>query len=314
MSDESQERTPLAAADAADETIQDAAVVTPLAMEESEHNSAPSTEAGAEDAEQNQARVTSHNATKSEHNSARVTAHLAVAGQNQNSLFSLLLLAMGVLTGVLLKLFLHKPSAYDELRSFAVSQSESLKMESIAELAVDDLNSFAQSTCVEGRRADDVRAALRRNLRITPEIRDNIIESAVIDGISTSSSVSNTSSELASHGKAVSYLAFWSTVFTEQPLGGEWYSSCVMASGITILAGEQVAEWQTTEVPQVKGFRPCECGLFRCERCPIIVTHKTRTPIFKRNQLTLKNQVDLRKRDCRVAYIVSANSSPYSFY
>lgn len=206
---------------------------------------------------------------------------------------SVLALLFGALCAVFLKMYLEPPSAYDELRSYTLSQSEGMKVESIAELPVDDLNSFAQSTCVEARRADDIRAALRANLRIPTEVRDMLISSAVVDGVSTSSTISNTTSDLASEGKAISFVAFWSTVYTEPSLGREWYSSCVMAAGITIVVSEQVAEWVTRHDRVVTGSQPCHCGRFWCERCPVFQTRETRTPVFKRHTLTLKNQLHL---------------------
>lgn len=208
--------------------------------------------------------------------------------------FSIMALMLGALSAAFLKFYMEPPSAYDELRSYTLSQSEGMKVESIAELPVDDLNSFAQSTCVEARRAEDIRAALRANLRIPTEVRDMLISSAVVDGVSTSSTMSNTTSDLASEGRAISFVAFWSTVYTEPSLGGEWYSSCLMVAGITIVVSEEVAEWVTRHDRVVTASQPCHCGIFRCERCPVFQTRETRTPVFKRHTLTLKNQLHLR--------------------
>lgn len=239
--------------------------------------------------------------TSAEPQSAPVTAtttHVTFANNSgQAQLFvplSILVLVLGVLSAAFLKVYLEPPSAYEELRSYTISQSEGMKVESIAELPVDDLNSFAQSACVEARRADDIRTALKANLRVPPEVRDMIISSAVVDGVSTSSTMSNTTSDLASEGKAISFVAFWSTVYTEPSLGGGWYSSCVMVAGITIAVSESVAEWVTHHDRVVTGSQPCHCGRFRCERCPVFQTRETRTPVFKRHSLTLKNQLHLR--------------------
>lgn len=251
------------------------------------------------DVRHSQADEASHEPAKSaaQHSVPVTSTHVTVAnhGHAQFPIFlSILILLLSLLTAAFFKVYLQPPSAYDELRSYAVSQSESMKVESIAELPVDDLNSFAQSTCVEARRAEDIRTSLKANLRIPAEVRDMIIASAVVDGVTTSNSMSNTTSDLASEGRAISFLAFWSTVYSEPTLGGEWYSSCVMAAGITIAVGEDVAEWVTRNDRVVTGSQPCHCGYFACERCPIFHTRETRTPIFKRHKLTLKNQVDLR--------------------
>lgn len=217
---------------------------------------------------------------------------------------AIFVVVLSALSAAFLKAYLEPPSAYDELRAYTISQSEGMKVESIAELPVDDLNSFAQSACVEARGAEDIRRALKANLRIPPEVRDMIISSAVVDGVSTSSTMSNTTSNLASDGTAISFVAFWSTVHTEPSLGGGWYSSCIMVAGITIAVSEEVAEWVTHHERFVTGTQPCHCGRFRCERCPVFQTRETRTPVFKRHSLTLKNQLHLRSSfaSARISY------------
>ena len=70
---------------------------------------------------------------------------------------------------------------------------------------------------------------------------------------------------------------------------------CVLSAGVSISVGEELAGFK--EVPDRKqiGTEPCKCGYFRCAECPVFQTIVTRTPIFKRHKLTLRNQTALHQ-------------------
>jgi hypothetical protein len=237
----------------------------------------------------------------------RFAQRLAERPRGSVLLWALLAVA-SAFVGVVLQQYRQSLSPYANLLSFAVNEAASLELKDIGDLTVDELNLYAQSTCVEGPDAESVRRALRANLRIPAEAREDIIASAVLDRVSATSSVQNTTAELSRDGRAFSYLAFWSTVYVgENTMFASRYHSCVMAAGVSVLVGEDVAEWQTSVASRQVGVRPCECGWLSCESCPIFERATTKTPIFKRHKLSLKNQVDLHNW-MRLSAVNSARS------
>lgn len=68
-----------------------------------------------------------------------------------------------------------------------------------------------------------------------------------------------------------------------------------MVAGITLRIGEDVAEFQTSTQQRLIGTEPCRCGRLWCSNCPIFEKVETKTPIFKRHKLTLKNQINLHR-------------------
>lgn len=214
--------------------------------------------------------------------------------------------ALLVVLGVLLAVFAFQrrrsQSPYSDLRSFALSEAQKHDLSDISDLPVDGVESYAQATCVQGETVGDVRSALRRQLKGIPEeARDDIIYSAVLEGMSTSNSVQNISAGVAKSARAFLYLAYWSTAYTPSALASATYSSCVMVTGVDIEVGEEVAEWKTTRDQVLVAHRPCECGYLYCEKCPVFETREAKTPIFKRRKLTLRNQADLHRWMVRLA-------------
>ncbi len=66
-------------------------------------------------------------------------------------------------------------------------------MQDIGDLPVDELSLYAQATCVQTESAGQVRRALRAQLRRVPqEALDDIISGAVVDEVSSTNSIQNT--------------------------------------------------------------------------------------------------------------------------
>lgn len=207
-----------------------------------------------------------------------------------------LLAVIGFLAIVLAFQWRNAQSPYSDLRSFAITEATNNDLRDIGDLTVDGMQLYAQATCVQASTAEEVRFALRRQLKSIPEeAREDIISSAVIDGQSTSNSMQNTSAGIAKSGLAFSYLAYWSTAYTPSAVLTATYSSCVMATGVEIEVGEEVAEWRTTRDKILVANEPCHCGRVWCEHCPVFETRESRTPIFKRHKLSLRNQADLHR-------------------
>ncbi|KAI0560962.1 hypothetical protein FGB62_95g088 [Gracilaria domingensis] len=186
-----------------------------------------------------------------------------------------------------------------QLRAFALQEAANNKIDNIEELPVDGLKLYAQATCVKGPTVKHVKEALHLQLRNIPEqARADIIDSAVVEGMDTVSTRQDTAADVADSGKAFSYLAYWNTKFNgDQVLvPSDRYSTCIMAAGVDVKIGEQIAGYEESSRRVPIGTRPCECGLFWCVgRCPEYDKVSTRRPVFKRHQLTLRNQNDLHR-------------------
>mmetsp|Transcript_2977 Transcript_2977/g.9118 ORF Transcript_2977/g.9118 Transcript_2977/m.9118 type:complete len:287 (+) Transcript_2977:66-926(+) len=186
---------------------------------------------------------------------------------------------------------------YAALRSFAERHDVQDPLKAVGELRVDQMKLFAQAACVQGPDLEVTRGALRKQLRGVPEsVVEAIVDSALIEGVSAQNSVQNTTAGIESDGRAYSYLAFWSTEYNgEHAVMAAIYSTCVMVSGVEILVGEDVAEWETSVQPRLVGYQPCHCGFVSCAQCPIYQESTTKRPIMKRHRLTLQNQLDLHR-------------------
>jgi hypothetical protein len=89
----------------------------------------------------------------------------------------------------------------------------------VDQLPTDSFKMFAQAACAKqvGTTVAAFRQTLALQLRQLPlETRTEIIESAVIDGVTQKNSDSNTVTHLSDDVKASSYLAFWSTTYSKQ--------------------------------------------------------------------------------------------------
>lgn len=136
--------------------------------------------------------------------------------------------ALGVVS-LLYSQWLGAKSPYSNLRSFAVSEIVNNDLRNIEELKVDELNLFAQAACVQGMSVDVVRSALRIQLqRVPKEVREEVVDSAVIEGVSTTNSFQNSTAGLGNDGKGFNYIAFWSTAFNgDYSYVSARYSTCV---------------------------------------------------------------------------------------
>jgi hypothetical protein len=120
--------------------------------------------------------------------------------------------------------FLHsfKDRPQDDLQVFAqypADKSMIIQKNVVDQLPTDSFKMFAQAACAKqvGTTVAAFRQTLALQLRQLPlETRTEIIESAVIDGVTQKNSDSNTVTHLSGDVKASSYLAFWSTTYSKQ--------------------------------------------------------------------------------------------------
>lgn len=186
---------------------------------------------------------------------------------------------------------------YFALRSFVERENVDRDLAEVGDLRVDEMKLFAQAACVQGQDLQMVKKALRVQMRGVPaNVVDEIVESALVEGVSTQNTVQNTTTGVEADGKAYSYLAFWSTEFNgDHAVFAATYSTCVMVSGVQIEVGEEVSEWETSVQSRLVAYQPCQCGWLRCAQCPVFKEVTTKRPIMKRHRLTLRNQLDLHR-------------------
>lgn len=183
------------------------------------------------------------------------------------------------------------------LQSFAEREVIVKDLKCVEDLRVGDLHHYAQAVCVEGQEYESTKNALYSQLNRLPEIvRNNVVKSALVEGISVQNSVQDTKTNIETDGKASSYMAFWSTKFINQPsLVASAYSTCVLVTGVDLNIGEDLAGYEISEREQIIGTQPCHCGYLYCAKCPIRHKISTKSPVFKRHRMTLRNQQELHK-------------------
>mmetsp|Transcript_10129 Transcript_10129/g.18398 ORF Transcript_10129/g.18398 Transcript_10129/m.18398 type:complete len:301 (+) Transcript_10129:342-1244(+) len=195
--------------------------------------------------------------------------------------------------------FLHsfKDRPQDELQAFAqyhADKSMLIQKNVVDQLPTDSFKMFAQAACAKqlDTTIEACRQTLALQLRQLPlETRTEIIESVVIDGVTQKNSDSNTVTHLADDGKASSYLAFWSTTYSNF-LGKDTYQTCIIAAEVEFQAAEVVADYQVQTTYRNHGKEACNCGYFYCSTCPVLRPHVSKNPIFKRNSLSLAQQIE----------------------
>jgi hypothetical protein len=201
---------------------------------------------------------------------------------------------------------MQQPSPKQDLQSFVALERDRNNgyMDQLEDLRTEGFQRYARSACVAAGTLEQAQKALFIQLSGIPEdVRTHTIERALIEGITHRSSMQDSSSQLGSHGRAHSYMAFWSTVYHHPRRGGRHhdddfntYETCVLVAGMEIGVTEVIAGYKTEEKKVVVGSTPCECGYFYCAgTCPLFSKVIERTPIFQRHSLSLKQQDDLHR-------------------
>ena len=177
------------------------------------------------------------------------------------------------------------------LKGFIDHQMQRHDLVDINELKVDDITQFAGATCIHASTFEQAQEALLKQLRGVPEnVGHDVVDSALVRGVSLQNSLQNTSAPLQVHGKASTYLSWWSTQYTANT--GE-YHTCVMVTGVSFLAAEVEAGRITEKTQKVIATEPCHCNLLWCESCPVIKEIESSRPVFKRHVLTLQQHSQL---------------------
>ncbi len=212
---------------------------------------------------------------------------------------------MWIVTSVLLPLFVYcgwaglraalvepERDPMASLLSFSQYQLEKRGEHQITDIGVENMNYFSGAACVRAENAGSARLALARQLRSLPAaVAEELVEAAIVEGVSVRNSYQNVSLGLAGSNKGYAYLVFYDTVYSPET----GYASCVMASTVELQTADTIAGTIEKKENVVIGYQPCRCGLLYCEKCPLIQETLTRTPIFKKAILTLKQADELQQ-------------------
>jgi len=165
-------------------------------------------------------------------------------------------------------------------------------IQDIKELKVDGMDHFSAVTCFISDSLSEARIILKENLKTIPqEISDHIIESTLISKTNIFNIIQNSTKPIQSTGKAIAYLGWWNTHFTEPST----YETCVLISGISLTATEIIAGYIEEKKSELIGYQPCHCGFFSCEKCPIIQEKIYSSPIYKRHALSIQDHQKLHQ-------------------
>ena len=153
-------------------------------------------------------------------------------------------------------------SPKNDLKAFVLyEKAKSMdSLETIEELETEVFNAFARSACVKAETFNATRDALFSGLRGIPDnVRDDVVEMAVKEGVTQVSSLQDSKADIVDKGKAFSFMAFWSTSYDPKKKH-HTYETCVMVTGVALTVAETVAEWTLKQEKYQIGVQPCYCG------------------------------------------------------
>ena len=160
-------------------------------------------------------------------------------------------------------------------------------------LLLDGMDHYTGMACIKSINVSSIEEAkytLYQQLKTVPEhIRQDVVDSALIERTSILNVVHNSSKPLQSNGRASAYLGWWSTRFTAPAT----YETCALVAGITFTAAEVIAGYVEERKTERIGFQPCHCGFWSCQQCPIFVEKTYSILIYKRHAFTAQEHKKL---------------------
>lgn len=163
----------------------------------------------------------------------------------------------------------------------------------VEELKVDGMSDFACSVCVNDTDYDQLSHVVLGRLKssIPPDVYDTFKDSLLIKNMTYEGSFQNCTKPLQDSGRAQNFLGWWTIRYDKK---SDRYSACVVVSGVDITVSDDIVDYKVQRETIHVADEPCHCGFFKCESCPVFRTIETRSPVFKKHSITLKQHDNLK--------------------
>lgn len=181
-----------------------------------------------------------------------------------------------------------KRYATDKLDKYTVAFPDNIK-----ELMVDGMSDFACSVCVNNTDYDTMNDIISSRLKssVPIDVYESLKDSILMPKVTYEGSFQNCTKPLQNTGRASNFYGWWNVKYFDQI---DQYSACVIVSGVEIAMTDIIVDYNIKKETLKVGDEPCHCGYFRCEKCPIFKTIETKTPVFKKNAITINQHDHLR--------------------
>jgi hypothetical protein len=170
------------------------------------------------------------------------------------------------------------------LMAYSKYQRERHNVFNVSTISIDRMAVFSGAACVVSPTLEGAAKAMVAQLRnsVPEEVVREILEGAFVEDTSVRNSYQNSTLGLSDTGEGNAYLVYYDTEVSTRG-----YHSCVMVSGIRLVIAETVVGTIEEKTARIIGSTPCHCGMFTCERCPIVQEVITHRPVFHRATLTM---------------------------
>lgn len=163
----------------------------------------------------------------------------------------------------------------------------------ITELKVDGMSHFSCAVCVKRVDYDKMVTIISNRLKtsIPVDVYDSLTDSIFLKNVTYEGSFQNCTKPLQETGRASNFVGWWNVRFDSSE---DLYSACIIVSGIDITMADIIVDYHVVKETTLLALEPCHCGFFYCEKCPVFKTLETRSPIFKKHRISLKQHNELK--------------------
>lgn len=163
----------------------------------------------------------------------------------------------------------------------------------VEDLKVDGMSDFACSVCVNNTTYEDMVSIVLGRLKtsVPSDVYDSLNDIVLVKNVTHEGSFQNCTKPLQDSGKASNFLGWWTIRYEKS---SDRYSACVVVSGVDITMADEIIDYKTKKETIHVADEPCHCGFFRCEICPVFKIIETRSPVFKKHSITLRQHDDLK--------------------
>jgi hypothetical protein len=165
--------------------------------------------------------------------------------------------------------------------------------ESIDSLKIGGMADFGSHFCLNNTSYETLSHVVETRLKgsLPYEIYDWIRESILIKNVTQAMAFENCTKSLQDTGKAVHIVGWWTVSHDYET---NLYTSCILFSGVIITLPEIVVDYKVEKNTQQIATEPCHCGWFYCQTCPVLRTTETKTPVYKKHNISIKQHDALK--------------------